>query len=369
MDPTKQNWRQSCREHFFGKLAGFADSHSEAESAVHSSNQVVPENHLQNSQTNKRESVFGRLFFLSLFPFILAFFQTILYQISRIPRVAEVMRLSSCANDPNLTNCSSYMATSGISLACETGIVYDILVSGNFAPLSFVLIHAFVITGTFIMVCGIVHTITFMTSTTFFLNWMRIKCLSMSIHPMLSATSTVICPFVSLSSGKQIRSWIQLYHLEKMGGNMRFGTASAGLSSFFVALIVLGVGEVGVTIANTTIPSIAAFGCYFILVAVFFLVSLCFAALAAVVQLDIRLYAMEQQFIFGNRDHVNDDESIRDSSERIQSLVTHLEQTDGPLKLLRLIPANFLVLQLLLGYMASVLVAVVTLLWDRGALK
>jgi hypothetical protein len=310
-----------------------------------------------------------RICFLSVFPVILAFFQTVLLQASRIPSVSKVMRLTSCKNSPE---CSEYMARDRIFRACETTLVHDILVSAEFAPLHSLIIHVFVIIGTFIMVCGIVHTITFMTTTTFFLNYMRLKCLSKSIHSMLSLTSK--CPFVSLSSGKQIRSWVQLYHIEKMAGNMHFGSASAGLSSFFGALIILGACEVAVTVLKSTVPAILAFACYWILVAVFFFVSLVFAASTELAQRDIRLHVREQQFIFNNRGNVFQDESDNpgkverdeDIPGKVESLVTHLEQTDVPLKLLRFIPANFLVLQLLLGYVLSIIVAVSSLLYDRG---
>jgi hypothetical protein len=381
-------WRESCCEHFFGKLSGFADIVEKSSSGSILSNQVAPANNCLHSQQKplvtvvKREKVFLRICFLSVFPVILAFFQTVLLQASRIPSVSKVMRLASCKSSPE---CYEYMAMNGISRACETAIVHDILVSSEFAPLNSVLINVLVITGTFIMACGIVHTITFMTTITFFLNYMRLKCLSKSIHPMFCLMSKVFCPFVSLSSGKQIRSWVQLYHLEKMAGNMHFGVASAGLSSFFAALIILGACEVAVTVLKSTIPAILAFACYWILVAVFFLVSLVFAASTELAQRDICLRVRDQQFIFNNREKEDEDENdpvnpsphpphpphLATSNDqvtgKVESLVTHLEQTDAPLKLLRFIPANFFVLQLLLGYMFSVIVAVCSLLYDRGS--
>jgi hypothetical protein len=361
-------WLESCREHFFGKLSGFSDIVEKSFCESISSNQVAPANDSSFSQQKpivvKREKVFLRLCFLSVFPVILAFFQTVLLQASRISSVSKVMRLASCKIT---ADCYIYMAMDGISRACETAIVHDILVSAEFAPLISLSIHVLVIIGTFIMVCGIVHTITFMTTMTFFLNYMRLKCVSKSIHPMLSLMSKVFCPFVSLSSGKQIRSWVQLYHLEKMAGNMHFGTASAGLSSFFAALIILGACEVAVTVLKATVPAILAFACYWLLVAVFFLVSLVFAASTELAQIDIRLHVRDQQFIFNNRENEIQYENDQQISGKVESLVTHLEQTDVPLKLLRFIPANFLVLQLLLGYMFSVIVAVSTLLYERGS--
>jgi hypothetical protein len=139
------------------------------------------------------------------------------------------------------------------------------------------------------------------------------------------------------------------------------------LSSFFAALIILGACEVAVTVLKATVPAILAFACYWLLVAVFFLVSLVFAASTELAQIDIRLHVRDQQFIFNNRENEFQNENDQQISGKVESLVTHLEQTDAPLKLLRFIPANFLVLQLLLGYMFSVIVAVTTLLYERGS--
>jgi hypothetical protein len=285
---------------------------------------------------------------------------------ARNPTVGAILRLTDCDGD---SSCASYKASPGISTGCETDIVYSILVSANYAPVSSLLINLFVIIGTFIMVCGVVHILMFMTTLTFFFYYLRLQCVTRTIHPMLAMASKTFCPFVPLSSGKQIRSWIQLYHLEKMGGNMRFGEASVGLSSYFCVLIILGASEVAVVVLKQTIPAIGAFACYWMLVAVFFLVSLVFAALSSEVQGDIVVNAREQQFILGNREEMNTDgeSSNRQCSDRIDSLITHLGQTDVPQKLLRFIPANFLVLQVLLSYCFTVVVAVGSLLFSRGS--
>jgi hypothetical protein len=361
-------WRQSCSEHIFGKIAGFADTEVEISGKSSDSIQTTPEKGGSSPlrKKMKRESVLLRLCFLSQFPILLAIFQTFLVLAARNPTVGAILRLTDCDGD---SSCASYKASPGISTGCETDIVYSILVSANYAPVSSLLINLFVIIGTFIMVCGVVHILMFMTTLTFFFYYLRLQCVTRTIHPMLAMASKTFCPFVPLSSGKQIRSWIQLYHLEKMGGNMRFGEASVGLSSYFCVLIILGACEVAVVVLKQTIPAIGAFACYWMLVAVFFLVSLVFAALSSEVQGDIVVNAREQQFILGNREEMNTDgeSSNRQCSDRIDSLITHLGQTDVPQKLLRFIPANFLVLQVLLSYCFTVVVAVGSLLFSRGS--
>lgn len=229
----------------------------------------------------------------------------------------------------------------------------------------------------------LVHLIGLTLAAPFFMMKHRIESLLRTIDKNACLLSPDYCPLVPLCNGEQIASWLALFRFEKLVMKLKFSEGSLPLGTLFLCIIALGLVLLvnALLFPNDTAITIKLMNlsAYLVIVATFFISTFAFAAMISSVHDELPLRVREQQMDYVLQDKPsssNDDDGIsfdiddalglsadripRDPeiAEQLEKMIAYLETNSDTFKLLKVIPANFVVLNLIGGYAATMLISV-----------
>jgi hypothetical protein len=222
------------------------------------------------------------------------------------------------------------------------------------------------IIATFLLTHVAVHCIGLMTTVPFFMMTKRMESLLRTIDRTACFQSTRYAPLIPLCNGQQISSWLALFNFEKKAMKLKFSESSLPLGVLFLAILILGAITVAMALLRASIPAISAFASYFVMASTFFLTNFALAAVITSKQDDIKVKVREQQvnFMFHSNEPSTLDENTealipKDSNihEQLESMIGFLKTNIEPLKLLKIVPANFTFLTLIAGYAGTALIS------------
>lgn len=210
----------------------------------------------------------------------------------------------------------------------------------------------------------------------------RMESLLRTIDRNACLLSERYCPLVPLCNGEQISSWLALFRFEKLAMRLKFSESSVPLGVLLLAIAVLGGILLHSALTGSGMDVLATLASYLVMCTMFFVSTFTLAALITSTHDDLPLRVREQQVayvIHGDdcsgtppHDHVpvrmpqdagiSADLIPRDAniSDQLDSMIGYLETNSDTLKLLKIVPANFVVLNLIAGYAATMLISVMT---------
>ena len=192
------------------------------------------------------------------------------------------------------------------------------------------------------------------------------------------------CPLVPLCNGEQISSWLALFRFEKLVMKLKFSESSVPLGVLLLAIAVLGGILLHSALTGSGMDVLATLASYLVMCTMFFVSTFTLAAFITSTHDDLPLRVREQQVAYvihgdecsgtppAAHDHVSvgmlqdvgisADQIPRDAnvSDQLESMIGYLETNSDTLKLLKIVPANFVVLNLIAGYAATMLISVMT---------
>ena len=191
------------------------------------------------------------------------------------------------------------------------------------------------------------------------------------------------CPLVPLCNGEQISSWLALFRFEKLVMKLKISESSVPLGVLLLAIAVLGGILLQNALTGAGMDVLATLASYLVMCTMFFVSTFTLAALITSTHDDLPLRVREQQVayvIHGDdcsgtppaHDHatvrmpqdagISADLIPRDTniSDQLDAMIAYLETNSDTLKLLKVVPANFVVLNLIAGYAATMLISVMT---------
>lgn len=191
------------------------------------------------------------------------------------------------------------------------------------------------------------------------------------------------CPLVPLCNGEQISSWLALFRFEKLVMKLKISESSVPLGGLLLAIAVLGGILLQNALTGAGMDVLATLASYLVMCTMFFVSTFTLAALITSTHDDLPLRVREQQVAYvihgddcsgtpSAHDHatvrmpqdagISADLIPRDTniSDQLDAMIAYLETNSDTLKLLKVVPANFVVLNLIAGYAATMLISVMT---------
>jgi hypothetical protein len=227
-----------------------------------------------------------------------------------------------------------------------------------------------------------VHCLGLMLAVPFYMMKKRMDSLLRTIDRSACLLAEHYCPLVPLCNGEQISSWLALFRFEKLVMKLKFSESSLPLGVLLFLIFLQGIILLVNALTKSNVAVMATFASYLVMSTMFFISAFALAAMITSTHEDLPLKVREQKVVYvfhgdacsgapaadevsvgiEEAAEVSLDQIPRDDniSDQLDEMIGYLETNSDVLKLLKVVPANFVVLNLIAGYAVTMIISVMS---------